>query len=223
MSSGYSRSWLLTITSPVMRLNSIWKVSSNRYGRQNIRLTALITSVAGHDEQVVAADLRHADIAGKLCLYPHVGISTHNCRYVGETVASSRLFQEKSDQPERAEATDNHWLVTRRQRGQPRGFTAAMSVFPAGTALVSVAVYSRRYNRAHDRSWDTAGLIFEAFVALVPVVISRSFMLVIIYTQSGTGDMIIHRNQNLPDRNPYRTGGYIAIRSATNIDIQILM
>jgi hypothetical protein len=66
----------------LMRTNSIWKVSSNRYGRQNIRLTALITSVAGHDEQVVAADLRHADIAGKLCLYPHVGISTHNCRYV---------------------------------------------------------------------------------------------------------------------------------------------
>lgn len=141
----------------------------------------------------------------------------------GETVASSRLFQEKSDQPERAEATDNHRLVTRRQRGQPRGFTAAMSVFPAGTALVSVAVYSRRYNRAHDRSWDTAGLIFEAFVALVPVVISRSFMLVIIYTQFCTGDMIIHRNQNLPDRNPYRTGGYIAMCSATRIDIQISM
>ena len=53
-----------------MRLNSIWKVSSNRYGRQNIRLTALVISVAGHDEQVVAADLRHADIAGELCLYP---------------------------------------------------------------------------------------------------------------------------------------------------------
>jgi hypothetical protein len=75
-----------------------------------------------------------------------------------------------------------------------------MSVFPAGTALVSVAVYSRRYNRADYRSWDTAGLIFKVFAALVSVVISRSFMLVIVYTQFCTGDMIIHRNQNLPDR-----------------------